>query len=366
MRYILCLISIGLTAACSTSMGGQTGEELGKRDGGGVDAGTRNSGGGSSGSGGANSGGSSGTPTGSGGAGKTMFCGLETCGPDTKCCPGTGRCYDPNAGVGCSGMGCAGPNGQPPDPSCCGNGLVFCPTSSGCYHAGCENCCPPDITCNQQSDCPSGFSCCYNSRRCYNPLIEDCSNAPPLCATDGSCPGNMTCCQLHGNCYDPACTDCCPTTCAPQGTHCSTQMPCCNGGTCCSGVPVQPGQEFCATGNFGCPISDRNAKHDITPVDPDQVLERVAGMSISAWSYNDGDPGARHIGPMAQDFHDAFGTGSSDKCIPTVDANGVALAAIQALYRRVSRLEEESQSLKRENGTLRSEINRLRSKRDTR
>jgi len=54
---------------------------------------------------------------------------------------------------------------------------------------------------------------------------------------------------------------------------------------------------------------------------------------------------------MAQDFNEAFGTGNSDKCIPTVDENGVALAAIQALYRSVSRLEEESQSRRHENTT---------------
>lgn len=110
-------------------------------------------------------------------------------------------------------------------------------------------------------------------------------------------------------------------------------------------------------------MSDRNAKHDITSIDTDQVLERVAGMSISAWSYNEGDPGARHIGPMAQDFHEAFGTGDSDKCIPTVDANGVALAAIQALYRRVERLSDESRALHDENVALRRRLDELRKRR---
>jgi hypothetical protein len=128
--------------------------------------------------------------------------------------------------------------------------------------------------------------------------------------------------------------------------------------TCCSGVPVPAGAEFCAK-DAQCPISDRNRKHDIVPIDTERVLESVARMEIAEWSYNDVSPSARHIGPMAQDFHSAFGTGDTDKCIPTVDANGVALAAIQALYRRVSRLEDESQALKRENTTLRTEIDRL-------
>jgi len=38
---------------------------------------------------------------------------------------------------------------------------------------------------------------------------------------------------------------------------------------------------------------------------------------------------------MAQDFYAAFGVGEDDKHISTVDADGVALAAIQGLYQLV-------------------------------
>ena len=37
------------------------------------------------------------------------------------------------------------------------------------------------------------------------------------------------------------------------------------------------------------------------------------------------------MGPMAQDFYAAFGLGADDRHIVTVDADGVALAAIQGL-----------------------------------
>lgn len=40
-----------------------------------------------------------------------------------------------------------------------------------------------------------------------------------------------------------------------------------------------------------------------------------------------------HLGPMAQDFYTAFHLGPDDKHITTVDADRVALAAIQALYK---------------------------------
>ena len=43
----------------------------------------------------------------------------------------------------------------------------------------------------------------------------------------------------------------------------------------------------------------------------------------------------RHLGPVAQDFHTAFGlNGADDKHISTVDEGGVALAAIQGLNQK--------------------------------
>jgi hypothetical protein len=88
--------------------------------------------------------------------------------------------------------------------------------------------------------------------------------------------------------------------------------------------------------------SDRNAKENITAVDPASVLDRVVAMPISEWNYKQ-DPDSRHLGPMAQDFHAAFGVGPDDKHIATVDADGVALAAIQGLNQKV---EEQARSLK--------------------
>ena len=51
-------------------------------------------------------------------------------------------------------------------------------------------------------------------------------------------------------------------------------------------------------------------------------------MSIARWNFK-GDANTTHLGPMAQDFHAVFGLGGDDKDIATVDADGVALAAIQ-------------------------------------
>lgn len=98
-------------------------------------------------------------------------------------------------------------------------------------------------------------------------------------------------------------------------------------------------------------VSDRNAKDRIQPVDARDVLARLAGISIQTWSYKSQNPDVRHIGPMAQDFHAAFGVGLDDRHITTIDADGVAFAAIQALNQIVedqqARIAEQQEQLDR-------------------
>ncbi len=81
--------------------------------------------------------------------------------------------------------------------------------------------------------------------------------------------------------------------------------------------------------------SDRDAKADFASVDAQEVLEKVAALPLQSWSYTN-RPGVKHVGPMAQDFRAAFGLGEDDKHIATVDADGVALAAIQGLNQKVT------------------------------
>jgi hypothetical protein len=80
--------------------------------------------------------------------------------------------------------------------------------------------------------------------------------------------------------------------------------------------------------------SDRALKHDFRTLDRSSVLEKIARMPITSWSYKVEKPSVRHIGPTAQDFHKAFGLGLDNKHIGTIDEGGVALAAIQGLYRQ--------------------------------
>jgi hypothetical protein len=77
------------------------------------------------------------------------------------------------------------------------------------------------------------------------------------------------------------------------------------------------------------------------PVDGYEVLEKLATLPISTWNYTSDPESVRHLGPMEQDFMEAFGLGDDDTVIHHVDANGVMMVAIQALYRKVQALEAE-------------------------
>ncbi len=91
--------------------------------------------------------------------------------------------------------------------------------------------------------------------------------------------------------------------------------------------------------------SDRNRKRDVEPVEPAAVLEQVSQLPIHTWRYKDDSSDALHLGPMAQDFHEAFGLGEDERYIGTLDASGVALAAIQGLYGRLQKKEAELDAL---------------------
>ncbi|MGA2556612.1 MAG: tail fiber domain-containing protein [Verrucomicrobiota bacterium] len=46
-------------------------------------------------------------------------------------------------------------------------------------------------------------------------------------------------------------------------------------------------------------MSDRHAKENFAPLDPQSVLAKVAALPLSTWNYKAQDPAIRHLGPMA-------------------------------------------------------------------
>lgn len=128
------------------------------------------------------------------------------------------------------------------------------------------------------------------------------------------------------------------------------------------------GVSLSAGGGAWNTISDRNAKDNINPVNPREILKGVLGLPIATWNYK-GQPQFRHIGAMAQDFYATFNVGESNKTITTVDPDGVALAAIQGLNEelkdRDTKIEQQQQQLNtvqeqlRQQQTMITELKRL-------
>ena len=116
------------------------------------------------------------------------------------------------------------------------------------------------------------------------------------------------------------------------------------------------GVKLAAGGGSWASLSDRNAKTGVVPLDEGSVLAKVAALRVSAWRYKT-ENGVRHVGPMAQDFYAAFGLGEDDRHITSIDEDGVALAAIKALY-------EDNQRLRCQNRTLQSVVERNERHRD--
>lgn len=81
--------------------------------------------------------------------------------------------------------------------------------------------------------------------------------------------------------------------------------------------------------------SSRSFKENLVATDPNAVLAKVVDLPILHWEYKEDPNDTRRIGPMAEDFYAAFGTGLDDKHYSVSDASGVALAAIQGLHAQV-------------------------------
>jgi hypothetical protein len=80
--------------------------------------------------------------------------------------------------------------------------------------------------------------------------------------------------------------------------------------------------------------SDENLKENFEDVDRTELLQKLDQLRITEWKFKSEDDDVKHIGPTAQDFRAVFGYGTDDRTVNTVDPVGIALAAIQELYKK--------------------------------
>ena len=105
-------------------------------------------------------------------------------------------------------------------------------------------------------------------------------------------------------------------------------------------------------------VSSRDLKTDKTPIDEDEILEKVAKLPVEAWRYKSGlglteEP---HVGTYAEDFQETFGLGDG-KTLNLMDTTGILMASVKSLSKKVKRLEilglaDNHNTLGMEDGTL--------------
>jgi Chaperone of endosialidase/Head domain of trimeric autotransporter adhesin len=117
-------------------------------------------------------------------------------------------------------------------------------------------------------------------------------------------------------------------------------------------LDLSVGVKIAAGGNAWTTVSDSTKKERIRVADGDAFLAHIGRMRLGSWNYKQQDAATqRHYGPMAQDFyaafgHDGVGTIGEPTAINQADFDGVNLIAIQALYRRLLRVEAENDALR--------------------
>jgi endosialidase-like protein len=111
--------------------------------------------------------------------------------------------------------------------------------------------------------------------------------------------------------------------------------------------------------------SDMTKKENFQPVDGEEVLRKLSGLSLTSWNYIGHDPKQfRHYGPMGQEFfaafgHDAIGTIGSPTTLTASDVAGILMSAVQALERRSEEQRAALETLRAENAALQGRLQAL-------
>jgi hypothetical protein len=133
-------------------------------------------------------------------------------------------------------------------------------------------------------------------------------------------------------------------------------------GTSASGVTMNGGD------NSWSSVSDSTKKEKKLLVNGEDFLNKISKFKLYTWNYKGQDATKfRHYGPMAQDFHNAFGKDGignigNDTLINQQDFLGVSFIAIQALEKRteiIKAQQNEIDSLNDKLNSLEDKINRI-------
>jgi len=134
--------------------------------------------------------------------------------------------------------------------------------------------------------------------------------------------------------------------------------------TATTGLEIRPlgggvnGAALAPGGTAWVTLSDSNAKTAVVAVDPRAVLDKLDRMPVTEWEYKH-DPHRRYFGPMAQDFHAAFGLGNDEKTINTLDADGVLFLSVKGLVAELKERDKAISELKAKLQAVEERLNAL-------
>jgi hypothetical protein len=98
--------------------------------------------------------------------------------------------------------------------------------------------------------------------------------------------------------------------------------------------------------------SSRSFKDRFIDINGKSVLEKIKSMELKGWYYKETQE--YHIGPFAEDFYNAFGTGVLDveedlgKYLSATDVAGVGMVAIKELIEEIDELKFVNTELQRQ------------------
>ncbi|PKP22626.1 MAG: hypothetical protein CVU05_03070 [Bacteroidetes bacterium HGW-Bacteroidetes-21] len=107
---------------------------------------------------------------------------------------------------------------------------------------------------------------------------------------------------------------------------------------------------FLTAGGVWTAGSSRAIKDRYTALDGQSILNKIENMELKGWFYKGTEE--YHIGPFAEDFYQAFGTGDQNvkedlgKYLSATDVSGVAMVAIQEMIKEINSLKKSNEELK--------------------
>ncbi len=127
-------------------------------------------------------------------------------------------------------------------------------------------------------------------------------------------------------------------------------------------------------GNTGCDLpagsgtlscsSSRTIKENFAGVNGEDVLAAIRRTPVTTWNYILEGRQSRHMGPVAEDFHQSFGLGTTDRSIGLNDIDGVNFAGVKALEARTAGLQRQADAntaeLRRQLSARTAEVAQLR------